>query len=118
MASILTGTKRVLLWDYPRAGWQYDIIVALILAFIFLTPRAWFRDQPKASSVVMLPAEKGTNVFWMEPELLSGVSEGSQKTTAESLLKSRTGRKQNVVRLEPIFDAEREVKGYMAFTTP
>jgi hypothetical protein len=118
MTSILTGLKRVILWDYPRAGWQYDVIVALILAFIFFTPRAWFRDQPKASSVVMLPAEKGTNVFWMEPELLSGVSENAQKAKVESLLKSRTGRRQNVVRLEPIFDAEKDVKGYMAFTTP
>jgi hypothetical protein len=118
MASLLTGVKRVLLWDYPRAGWQYDVIVALILIFIFFTPRAWFRDQPKASSVVMLPAEKGTNVFWMEPELLSGIADGDRQAKAASLLKVRTGRKQNVVRLEPIFDAEKEVKGYMAFTTP
>lgn len=118
MATILAGAKRVLLWDYPRAGWQYDIIVALILAFIFATPRAWFRDQPKASSVVMLPAEKGTNVFWMEPELLSGVSEYDQKAKVENLLKAKTGKKHNVVRLEPIFDAEKDVKGYMAFTTP
>lgn len=118
MASIVAGLKRVLLWDYPRAGWQYDVIVALILAFIFLTPRSVFRDQPKASSVVMLPSEKGTNVYWMEPELLSGVSENAQKTKVESLLKSRTGRKQSVVRLEPIFDAEKDIKGYMAFTTP
>jgi hypothetical protein len=118
MASILTGAKRVLLWDYPRAGWQYDVIVALILTFIFLTPRAWFRDQPKASSVVMLPSAKGTNVFWLEPELLSGISENGQKAKVENLLRVRTGRKQNVVRLEPIFDAEKDVKGYMAFTTP
>jgi hypothetical protein len=118
MASIAGGAKRALLWDYPRAGWQYDVIVALILVFIFFTPRAWFRDQPKASSVVMLPAEKGTNVFWMEPELLSGIPDNDQKAKAANLLKLKTGRKQNVVRLEPIFDAEKEVKGYMAFTTP
>ena len=118
MASIVAGLKRVILWDYPRAGWQYDVIVALILAFIFLTPRSVFRDQPKASSVVMLPSEKSTNVYWMEPELLSGVAENAQKTKVESLLKSRTGRKQSVVRLEPIFDAEKDIKGYMAFTTP
>ena len=34
----MSGFSRFLLWDYPRASWQYDIIVAIILAFIFLTP--------------------------------------------------------------------------------
>lgn len=33
-------------WTYPRGSLEYDIIVALILAFIFLTPRALFHDQP------------------------------------------------------------------------
>ena len=37
--------KRFILWDYPRASWQYDVMVGIILAFIFLTPREWFRDQ-------------------------------------------------------------------------
>jgi hypothetical protein len=54
----------------------------------------------------------------MEPELLSGVSEYDQKAKVENLLKAKTGKKHNVVRLEPIFDAEKDVKGYMAFTTP
>lgn len=34
-------------WSYPRGSLQYDIMVAIILAFIFLTPRHWFRDQPR-----------------------------------------------------------------------
>lgn len=35
-----------LFWTYERGTWQYDLMVALILAFIFFTPRAWFHDQP------------------------------------------------------------------------
>ncbi len=31
---------RVIFWTYERGGWQYDILSALILAFIFLTPKA------------------------------------------------------------------------------
>lgn len=34
-------------WSYPRASLEYDIMVGIILAFIFLTPRAWFHDQPR-----------------------------------------------------------------------
>lgn len=110
--------KRFIFWEFPRAGWQYDIVVALILAFIFLTPRDLFRDQPKASSVVMLPSEGGSAVFWIEPELLAGAAEPTRAAKAESLLKTKTGKKHAVVRLEPIFDAEKDIRGYMAYTKP
>ena len=112
------GIRRFVLWDYPRAGWQYDVMVGLILAFIFLTPREWFRDQPKASSIVMLPGESGANVYWMEPEQLADVPEAERANKATMLLKARTGKKQKLVRLEPIFDSEKDIRGFMAYTTP
>src|SRR5437016_793917 len=118
MGNITAGLKRFILWDYRRAVWQYDVMVGVILLFVFLTPRDWFRDQPKASSVVMLPSAGGSGVFWMEPELLTNVPEAQRPVTASSLIKARTGKKRNVFRLEPIFDAEHDIKGYMAFTTP
>ena len=34
-------------WTYPRGSLEYDVMVALILAFIFLTPPRFFRDQPR-----------------------------------------------------------------------
>lgn len=37
---------RSIFWTYQRGSWQYDIICAVILAFIFLTPAAWFHDRP------------------------------------------------------------------------
>ena len=92
----MNGLKRFILWDYPRAVWQYDVIVAVILAFIFLTPREWFRDQPKPSSIVLLPGEHSgaAGVFWIEPELLAGVPEAERSTKASTLLKNKTGKKQ------------------------
>lgn len=117
MASAVTGFKRFIFWDYRRAGWQYDVMVGLILAFIFLTPRAWFRDQPRASSIVMLPSEHGS-VFWMDAEQFSSSTEADRPAKASALLKARTGKRYDVVRLEPIVDSEKEIKGYMAFTTP
>ena len=37
---------RSIFWAYERGSWQYDLIVVAILAFIFLSPRAWFNDRP------------------------------------------------------------------------
>ncbi len=113
----MNGLKRFILWDYPRAGWQYDLMVGLILAFIFLTPREWFRDQPRANSVVMVPSNQGS-AFWIEPGLLDDLSVADRVGRAAGMIQSRTGKKHQVTRVEPIFDAEQEIRGYMAFTTP
>jgi hypothetical protein len=120
-AGFLNGIKRVVLWDYPRASWQYDVMVGCILAFLFLTPREWFRDQPRiasASDIAMLPAENGANVFFFDNQLLEGVPEAQRYERAGELLRLRTQRRQTVRRLEPVFDADGDVKGYMAFARP
>jgi hypothetical protein len=114
-----TGVKRFVLWDYPRACWQYDVMVGLILAFIFLTPRGWFRDQPRipnASSITMLPAVHGASVYWVDMDLLTPVPESQRAARIEAMLEDRTGKRQKVVRLEPVRDSEEALKGYMAFT--
>lgn len=113
----MNGLKRFILWDYPRAGWQYDLMVALIVAFIFLTPRDFFRDQPKASDIVMVPASHGS-AFFIEPDLLDGVGENERAVRAADLIRARTKQRHDINRLEPIFDAEKDLRGYMAFTTP
>jgi hypothetical protein len=113
-----SGLKRFILWDYPRAGWQYDVMVGLILAFIFLTPKDWFRDQPRRSSIVILQAHDGTDVFWLAPELLAQIPDANKKDAAAELVQKRFGKRLRFVRLDPIFDAESEIKGYMAVVRP
>ena len=39
--------SRTFFWSYERGTWQYDVAVALILFFVLLTPRHWFKDQPE-----------------------------------------------------------------------
>ena len=112
------GVKRFIFWDYRRAGWQYDVMVGIILLFIFFTPREWFRDWPRASTIVMVPSpERGTSEFLMGPEEFEGVSDTDRVQKAGALLNSRY-KKHNVVRLEPIFDSDQEIRGYLAVTRP
>lgn len=44
MGYLLRTFKKIFFWNYARNTWQYDVLCALILAFIFLTPQSWF-DQ-------------------------------------------------------------------------
>lgn len=39
---LLRAFKRIVFWSYSRTSWQYDMLCALILAFVFLTPKSWF----------------------------------------------------------------------------
>jgi hypothetical protein len=109
--------RRLLFWEFPRASWQYDIVVALILAFIFLTPREIFKDQPRAAQVVQIPSDSSANVFWIEPHLLPEDA-AQQRLKAAELVKARTGKNLQVYRIEPIANSEEEVMGYMAYTRP
>jgi hypothetical protein len=110
--------SRYILWDFPRASWQYDVIVVMILAFIFITPREIFRDQPKAANVVMLPPEQGAGLYWIAPQLLNGVPEVGRVPKAADLVRGQYKRSMHVTRVEPLMDAEMEVTGYMAYTQP
>jgi len=114
--------KRFILWDYSRASWQYDLMVGVIVAFIFLTPRAWFRDQPRihqASSIAMLPTENGGLAYFVELDLLTKVPENQRVARLTDMLQNRTGNRHlQVTRVEPILDAEDELEGYMAFARP
>jgi hypothetical protein len=108
--------RRLIFWDFQRTSWQWDIIVTLILAFIFLTPRDLFRDQPRAASIQMLPAQQG---FLIEPKLLTNVADAELARKATDLVNQRFKTHTTILRVEPVRDeAEGEITGYMAYTKP
>jgi hypothetical protein len=110
--------KRLLMWDFPRASWQYDVIVGLILAFIFLTPREWFHDEPRiphASAITMLPSENGSTPFYVDTQLLAGTPENLRVAKlTETLQRRMSNRRLRVIRVEPILNSEGELQGYWA----
>jgi hypothetical protein len=109
--------RRLIFWDFARASWQYDLVVGLILIFIFATPREWFRDQPKASSIILMSSQRGSNSVFIATDLLDKVPEGERAARAQRLIQQRTGKSWHVVRVEPIRDeAAQEVKGFIAYT--
>jgi hypothetical protein len=59
--------KSYLFWTYERGSFHYDVMVTLILAFIFVTPHVWnYGDHPAAGnfapSEVVVRAD-GSNGF-------------------------------------------------------
>lgn len=115
---MVSGLKRIILWDYPRAGWQYDIMVGLVTVFVFLTPRAWFHDQPRilrASQILALPNGTG---YLAPPELVNPIDENRRAEELSRILTTRTGKRQIVSAIEPIHDSEHGVRFYILHTRP
>tara|TARA_B100000949_G_C13895958_1_gene290679 strand:- start:250 stop:513 length:264 start_codon:yes stop_codon:yes gene_type:complete len=65
---------QVIFWGYRRGSWQYDVLCALILAFIFLTPADVFNRRLFSQA--------------KEPEKIEKPARDSDKTQASSSLKT------------------------------
>ncbi len=110
--------RRLIFWEVSRGSWQYDVVVGLILAFIFLTPREFFKDQPRPLSIVQMAPGSGLHAFWIEPALLDPVVEAKRTSLASQLLAKRYGKAFRVLRVEPVFDSSETQQGYMAIVEP
>jgi hypothetical protein len=105
--------KRFIFWDYPRASFPYDIMVALILAFIFLTPAEIFRDRPRESTVAKL----SDGFYIIGSAELQGKPAAERLQRAAELIDKRYHEKVTILKIEPI-GTEQEVEGFMAYTKP
>jgi hypothetical protein len=109
--------KRFILWDTPRGSWQYDVIVGIILAFLFLTPRGWFGDQPRIPKVSVISVQSGE--FMVDPDFWTGTPEAQRMTKLTQEVRSRARNPHlTVLRVEPFTDSDGELRFYIAFTRP
>lgn len=112
---ICAAIYRGLFWTYERGTWQYDIMVALILGFIFLTPRAWFNDQPKppgVSGVVLVSANDHEKVYQLQAALIDAKADEAIRTGVERIIQSYVGKSVHITQIKPETDARGEVVSY------
>ncbi len=108
-------------WSFPRGSWQYDLIVVAILAFIFLTPKEFFGDQPRpplAQQVEELSDGLGTVVFWVEPSVLAEAPEEQHDARLRELLKQRSGKNYRIVSVKPAAEPEGKVHALIVYARP
>lgn len=93
MSPILRSLRAVLLWSYSRKSLQYDLLCALILAFIFLTPKSWF----ETSELRRVSAHQSpfASVLLVEPEI---VTTQPDKGKIERRVRQLTGRAETEVK--------------------
>ena len=116
------GVRRTVLWSYERGSWQYDIIVAAILAFIFLTPRSWFQRDPNlglvdlrhVQGVVEIAHENSRHTYVVDARLVQARAPQAPADAVQQILQDRLGRPYKVISVDPVRDKDGVVLSYRA----
>jgi hypothetical protein len=117
---------RSIFWSYERGSWQYDVICAVILAFIFLTPRSWFEDRPTlqltdlrhVQGVVELGYSKGLRTYQIDSRLVESMGARAPEDAIREILQRRLKKTPALKSIEPIRDQNHVILGYTVVIAP
>ena len=101
--------KRFLLWSFERGSKPYDVICAIILAFIFLTPPSAFHDRPDYMRIFpevvhQTTDSNGNTVFTVKVETPVFSAEEVNRKAAEGVLRGYLGSEFKVSKVQPLYD--------------
>ena len=97
MSRIGRTLKGYLFWTYERGSFHYDIMVTLILAFIFIGPYYInFKDKPvehipHRTEVVVAPDGHGGLVYDVESSAVSGHDDGQVRAELLKIIEPISG---------------------------
>lgn len=112
--------KRAIFWSYERGSWQYDIIVLLILAFIFLTPARWFHDRPRlqlsdlrhVQGIVEVSHTDKVWVYQLDARLVDSLGAVPPREAVHQLLLQRVKPPFAIQSVRPILGKDDVILGY------
>jgi len=100
--------KGYIAWEHERGSLHYDVMVTIILAFIFLAP-LWinFKDKPvdrnpHQTRVVVLPEEKGLLVYQIDAAEVRGQGDQAVRESARRVIEQISNSEVEVVKWEPV----------------
>ncbi len=122
MASLGQILSRTFFWSYERGTWQYDLGVILILIFVLLTPRNWFRDKPEAGAPaspgqVQLISQEGNRLTYrVDARILAPPTRLALQSDLHSALQEALPELHNgsfsIAKIEPLRDDQGTVIAY------
>ena len=108
--------KGYLFWTYTRGSFHYDVMVTIILLFIFLTPRAWFRDKPAEhrphqTEVVVQPDGHDGFIYEVDSAAVNGASDEAVREDLLRVIEPIAG-EVTIASYEAVRDARGKVAMY------
>lgn len=115
---VVVTMKNWILWSFERGSKQYDIICAIILAVVFLTPPTAFNDKPdfmrlpEGQEIRKAQDDAGNTVFTVKVEaVLADETHELERAALDRLKKSLDG-PFTVARMQPIYDTTGALVAY------
>jgi hypothetical protein len=97
MNSVWRTIRGYILWSYERGSLHYDVMVTLILLFVFVSPY-WinFKDKPiervpHQTGVVIQPDGKGGFIYQIEASALTAKNDADLKEQMLAIIEPITG---------------------------
>jgi hypothetical protein len=122
MASVGRILSKTFFWSYERGTWQYDLAVILILVFVLLTPRHWFRDLPEGGGpaapgqVQLLSKEGNRQTYRVDARILAPPTklalQNDLRTALQQALPELRNGNFSVSKIEPLRDEQGTVIAY------
>jgi hypothetical protein len=110
--------RSYILWQHERGTLHYDIMVTLILIFVFLSPRVInFNDKPRplnphpTGGVLVTSDGAGGLVYQIDGSSVSPGDETALRTEFLRVIQPISG-DVSIVRYEPVSDRKGNVQGY------
>jgi len=117
MGAIWRTIRGYILWSYERGSLHYDIMVTLILLFVFISPHYInFKDKPvernpHLTGVTIIPGEKGGLVFQIQASAVTAAGEDDVPRQLERIIEPISGAV-SITRYETVKDAHGHVLSY------
>jgi hypothetical protein len=117
MNAIGRTIRDYVLWSYERGTIQYDVMVTLILLFLFLSPYFInYKDKPvqhnpNAAGVTINSDGKGGFIYQIEGTAVSGQDDGTVRGELLKIIEPISG-EVNITKVEPLLDRSGHVVTY------
>ncbi len=117
MGAIWRTIRGYILWSYERGSLHYDIMVTLILLFVFVSPHYInFKDKPvernpHLTGVVVIPDQKGGFIYQIQASAVNPAADENVRRQLEQIIEPISGAV-SITRYEPLKDASGRVLSY------
>ena len=117
MGAIWRTIRGYILWSYERGSLHYDMMVTLILLFVFLSPHLInFKDKPvernpHLTGVVVIPADKGGFIYQIQASAVNAAPGGDIRRQLEQIIEPISGAV-SITKFDVIKDASGRTLSY------
>jgi hypothetical protein len=117
MSGIWRTIRDYIFWSYERGTIQYDVMVTLILLFVFLSPKLInFKDKPvehnpHRTGVAVVPDGNGGLIYQIEAVAVTGKDDDAIHDQLLEIIEPISG-EVSITKIEPVYDSSGHVLSY------